>query len=213
MSSSGTGFARFLHRAGWLKGVPRTGWLDRGVPQAETESVADHSWRTALLAWLAATSDPTLDADRVLQLALVHDLAEALVGDLTPYDGEALPSDPAARAERLSRRLERTPGQVAAKRAAERAAMADLLADLPPAQRSRLESLWAELEARQTPEARFVKEADRLETWLQSREYRAADPALPMGSFDLEVAETIDHPALVDLRGAIAGLEREPRDG
>ncbi|MER3439541.1 MAG: HAD family hydrolase, partial [Chloroflexota bacterium] len=39
-----TGLARFLHRAGALKFVPRTGWLHRGVPAAEVESVADHSW-------------------------------------------------------------------------------------------------------------------------------------------------------------------------
>src|SRR5262245_57028480 len=90
------GLARFLHRAGRLKATPRTGWIDRGVPVGEAESVADHSFRVALLAWLAAhlaaADDPALDVDRVLALALIHDLAEALTGDLTPYDPAAIPA-------------------------------------------------------------------------------------------------------------------------
>ena len=78
------GLARFLHRIGRLKTLPRTGWLHCGVPPAEAESVADHALRTTLLAWLAAAAAPDLDRDRVLKLALVHDLAEALAGDPTP---------------------------------------------------------------------------------------------------------------------------------
>ena len=207
------GLAHFLHRVGRLKTVPRTGWLDRGVPAAQAESVADHSFRVALLAWLAAQAagnhGPALDADRVLKLALVHDLAEAMTGDLTPYDPTAVPAaaDPAARRDFLERRQVRDPARAAAKRAAEAAAFADLLADLPPPLTAELNQLWAELEAGETAEARFVKQADKLETYLQSREYIAADPTRPMASFAVEVAEVIGHPTLVGLRDAIQSLD------
>src|SRR4051812_24153074 len=75
--------ARFFSIVGRLKRTARTGWLDRGVPPIEVESVADHTFRVALMAWLSAPM--SLDRDRVLKLALLHDLAEATTGDLTPY--------------------------------------------------------------------------------------------------------------------------------
>lgn len=207
MTESGdrsVGLARFLIRAGRLKATPRTGWLDRDVPALETESVADHSFRVALLAWLAAASDPSLDRDRVLKLALIHDLAEAVTGDLTPYDREVLEGlDVAARNAELNRRLRPSEDRAAAKRAAEAEAMESLLADLPSDLQAELTDLWQEMQARQTPEARFVKEADRLETYLQSREYATVDPARPMASFALEVTEMIEHPAGTALRRAI----------
>jgi len=182
------------------------------VPPAEVESVADHAFRTALLAWLAAGAAPELglDRDRVLKLALVHDLAEALAGDPTPYDPALIPdNDPAARRAFLNQRHVRSDARRDAKHAAEVAAMVDLLADLPPAIAAELRALWDEAEAVATPEARFVKGADRLERYLQSREYLAADPARPMASFAADVADTVTDPALLPLRDAIAALAVE----
>src|SRR5919197_1409601 len=75
--------AALAEAAGKLKQVRRKGWVDRGVVDAE--SVADHSYRLALLAW-AVASGRGLDADRALRIALFHDLAEAEVGDETPFD-------------------------------------------------------------------------------------------------------------------------------
>ena len=198
--------ARFLHLAGRLKQLPRTGWLHCDVPPDEVESVADHTFRTTLLAWLAAAADPTLDRDKILKLALVHDLAEALAGDPTPYDPADLDSlTPAARRTFLNQRQTRTPERQVAKHAAEQAAMADLLANLDPALATELHTLWHEAEAATTPEARFVKGADRLERYLQAREYAATDPTRPLASFTAD-AQTLTDPALTDLRDAIAAL-------
>lgn len=211
------GLTRFLQRVGRLKRVPRTGWLDRGVPAEETESVADHTFRVALLAWLAAAAEPGLDRDRVLKLALIHDLAEAVTGDLPPYDPAVLAeAADADRATILNRRHVRSEARAAAKRAAEAAAMADLLEDLPEGLAGELGELWRELEEGTSAEARFVKQSDKLETYLQSREYLADDPARPMDSFAVEVAEVIDAPSLVELREAVSGLIQErdnPSDG
>ncbi len=199
------GLARFLHRAGRLKGVRRTGWLDRGVPAGEAESVADHTFRAVLLAWLAA--GPELDRDRLLKLVLLHDLAEAVTGDLPPYDPDELTeAEEEDRAAILNRRHIRSEERAAAKRAAEAAAMADLLADLPASLAGELAGLWRELETGTSAEARFVKQADKLETYLQSLEYLADDPARPMDSFAAEVAEVIDVPDLVRLRDAVSRL-------
>ena len=215
MTDSAGGLARFLHRVGRLKFVPRTGWLDRGISSLETESVADHSWRTALLAWLAAADQPALDRDRVLKLALIHDLAEAVTGDLPPYDPALLPDagDESARRGFLDNRHVRSAERLAAKRAAEAQAMTSLLVDLPRLLAAELEALWRELEDGSSPEARFVKQADKLETYLQSREYLAAHPDRPMASFAAEVAAVIDAPSLVALRDQVATLTTSPSPG
>ena len=205
---------RFLHRVGRLKALPRSGWRHCGVPAGETESVADHSYRTAILAWLAAASHPELDRDRVLKLALVHDLAEALAGDPTPYDPADVAEDAEARRVFFSRRHVRDDERATAKRAAETAAMRELvadlppplaaeLADLPPPLAAELAALWAEADAKETPEARFAKQVDKLETYLQSVEYLAADPSRPMASFAADAAAAITDPALRGLRDAI----------
>jgi putative hydrolase of HD superfamily len=77
---------RVLVQTGRLKTLRRAGWLRIGL--TDGESVADHSFGTALLALLLAT-DLDVDRDRVIKLALVHDLAESdpEVGDITPYCG------------------------------------------------------------------------------------------------------------------------------
>jgi putative hydrolase of HD superfamily len=170
---------------GRLKEVPRTGWLDRGIPPGETESVADHSFGVALLAWLMAPDE--LDRARVVELALIHDLAEAVIGDVTPYDRDALHTlDPDTRRNWLNQRHVRTAEQSAKKYAAEDAAIEGLATHLSVEQRELLLDRWSELRARTTPEARFVKEMDVLETWLQSGRYLDRYPDAPMDSFELE---------------------------
>jgi putative hydrolase of HD superfamily len=173
-----------------LKEVPRTGWLDRGIPPEATESVADHSFGVALLAWLLAP--PEVDRARAVELALLHDLAEAAAGDATPYDRETLTTlDPDTRRNWLNQRHIRTAEQKAAKQSAEDAAIAELAGSLSVEGRTALLDRWSELRERATPEARFVKKMDILETWLQSRHYAERHPEAPMESFDLEARELL----------------------
>jgi putative hydrolase of HD superfamily len=198
----------FVQFAAKLKSVPRTGWRDRGLDSLRVESVADHSFGVALLAWVCAlqrhADGAAIDPERVLKLAIIHDLAEAETGDSTPYDPAAIPSedDPAARRVFLETRHSRDPGRRATKRADENAVMRALLDALPVATGSALEELWDELHLGESPEARFVKQVDRLETFLQSRFYLDNDPTLPVASFRQEVMETIDDPLLAAIRDA-----------
>jgi putative hydrolase of HD superfamily len=210
------GLLELALRAVALKAVPRTGWLDRGVAPANVESVADHSFGVALLAWVCAIQRQTQGADldpvRVLTLALVHDLAEAETGDVPPYDPGSLPpaDDPQARRAFLDRRHVRDASRQSAKRAAEDSAMAALLAALPEATRTALADVWEDLRLGLSSEARFVKQVDRLETFLQSLRYLAEEPDLPMASFQREVMETIDDPVLIAIRDAALALTPPP---
>ena len=199
------GLAQFAAK---LKSVPRTGWLDRGVEPVQVESVADHSFGVALLAWACAlqrrAEGAVIDPERVLKLAIIHDLAEAETGDSTPYDPAAIPSEhePAGRRAFLNTRHRRDTDRGAAKRAQEDAVMRGLLDALPGSPRSELEELWDELHLGTSGEARFVKQIDRLETFLQSLFYLRTDPTLPMASFHQEVFESIDDPLLAAIRDA-----------
>ena len=156
-ASADAALLRFFHLAGRLKDTPRAGWTLRGI--SAPESVAEHSHRAALLALvLAPRAHPPLDVSRCVAMALVHDLAEALVGDITPYDGIS-PDDKRAREEAAMREL------------------ASLAAD------ESLLALWREYDGAASPEARFVKELDKLETVLQASEYGARGDAAP-GALD-----------------------------
>lgn len=142
----------FLTVARGLKTTPRTGWV-REAASPNVESVADHSWRIALMA-MVASSTTALDASRCIKMALVHDLAEATVGDITPHCGVSDED----------------------KRAMELAAMTELTrklsgSDCTNAVGLEILDLWKEYEEGTTEEAKLVKDMDKLEMILQAQEY------------------------------------------
>ena len=185
-----------------LKRLPRTGWVDRGIPVAEVESVADHSFFTILIAWVVAHDDSSLDANRVLQLALIHDVAEAIAGDLPPYDPQDIPADPESRRAFFSVRRDRTPDNRARKDAIEAEASAQVMAMLPESVREAWHQLWHEYEAQESPEAQLVKQVDKLEAFIQSRLYAPSFPDAPVEGFADMARQGITHPLLVPIRDA-----------
>lgn len=200
--------ATLLTTLGELKRQKRTGWLDRGVPPAAVESVADHSLLTAITAYVVACDASDLRTDRVLALAVVHDLVEAITGDPPPYGADDVPADPVARRAFFRVRHPRSAESRAAKQQAEAAAMAQLLAQMPPGAASTFRALWEEYEERATPEARFVKEVDLLEAFLQSRRYAEQFPELPFDGFRLQALEELTHPALCAIRDEVLSRPR-----
>ncbi len=201
MSGAGD-WLRFFEQVGRLKALRRQGWIDRGV--REPESVADHSFRLALMAWLLAQERPSLDAERAAVLALAHDVAEALAGDRTPFD-TALRTG-AEREPLFRQRPVYDPAAEAEKTAAERAALREMAALLPAPVAAELIAAWEEYEAGQTPEARFVRQLDKLETVLQALEYRERQPELIIDSFVLGALDEVRDPLLRALLGR--ALER-----
>jgi putative hydrolase of HD superfamily len=156
----------FLTVARGLKTTPRTGWV-RQEANPRIESVADHSWRIALMAMVASSSSTTFstssdsssaiayDQNKCIKMALVHDLAEAIVGDITPHCGI---SDE----DKHTRELK---------------AMADLTSKLTSlgggsgVTGQEILDLWKEYEGGTTNEAKLVKDMDKLEMILQALEY------------------------------------------
>ena len=166
------------YAASRLKRIHRRGWLARGLPAERGESVADHVFGVAVLALLLGPGRPALDPGRLLRLALVHDLGESGAGDLIPSDGVP-PAEKTAR---------------------ERAALAALAADLTGG--AELLADWEDYEAGASPEARFVRQLDRLEMALQAVAY-ARTEGLPPGEFLASAGRAVDDP---ELRGFLDEL-------
>jgi putative hydrolase of HD superfamily len=145
-------FARLI---GKLKTTPRTGWVRRGVPQYE--SVADHSWRVATLSLLLFGRDDNIDANKCIQMALVHDLAECLVGDIAPDDNVAK-ADKEKMEHDAMEKIALTLGQSCPNNEA----------------RQRVLDLFQEYEQRETNESRAVKDLDLLDMIIQADEYEQA---------------------------------------
>ncbi|KAK0444823.1 HD domain-containing protein [Armillaria borealis] len=149
----------FFHILERLKTQKRTGWIDHGI--GRPESISDHMHRMAVLAM--CTSDEKLDIPKCVMMCVVHDLAEAQVGDITPREG-------ISRAEKL--RLEEE---------AMHNFIHEMLHNSPAAQR--IEALWREYEDGKTPEARFVKDLDRFELASQAFEYERTYTARNLQTF------------------------------
>jgi len=141
------GILAFLRSAERLKVTRRSAYTTTG----EVESVAEHTWRLCLMALLLGRTQPDLDVDKLIRICLVHDLGEAIGGDVP--------------APEQARRLEADPTD--AKAAGERRDLLTLLAPLPAEVAGEITALWDEYEAAKTPEARLAKALDKLETILQ----------------------------------------------
>lgn len=168
------GVLEFLRAAEQLKNTHRSAWTSGGEP----ESVAEHTWRLCLMALLLRDEFPEVDFARLVQICIIHDLGEAIGGDI-----------PA---------IHQVPGE--SKAAQERADLLQLLHPLPERLRAEITGLWDEYEAAETPEARLAKALDKLETILQHNQGRNP-PDFDYG-FNLEYGKrfTRGHPLIETLR-------------
>jgi putative hydrolase of HD superfamily len=196
----------FARTVGQLKGLPRQGWVDRGI--AAPESVAEHTFRAVMLAW-ALGHAAGLDTDRLVKLMLVHDLAEAKVGDATPY-GELLDevSDDAVRRWRELLPPERLRAAKQEKHAREEAALAEITANLPQGLGQEIQQLARDYDARGSAEARFAAQIDKIEALLQAVEYGEAGQPSDVENFLATVQEEVDHPTLIAFVAALRNSER-----
>lgn len=135
------GTLEFLRAAEQLKNTVRNSWTSAG----ERESVAEHTWRLCLMSVVFADSFPEVDFARLVKICVIHDLGEAIGGDI-----------PA---------IEQTEGT--SKAVQEREDLLQLILPLPERLRAEMTALWDEYEAAATPEARLAKALDKLETIMQ----------------------------------------------
>jgi putative hydrolase of HD superfamily len=143
-----------------MKAIPRSGWISHGVAIQDVESVADHSFSTCALSLLMSDLEvrggKRVNVERVLRLALLHDMSESLTFDISKeylhylgHRGSAIKSE-----------LERAAWKH----------IADGLKD--PHLRRAYTQLQREFAAERTIESRLVHAADRLDILLQVVEYR-----------------------------------------
>jgi 5'-deoxynucleotidase YfbR-like HD superfamily hydrolase len=161
------GILRLFLRAGRLKEVKRSGWVRHGI--SDSESVADHSFRTSFMAMIVGDS-LNLDSDKLMRMALIHDLAEAVAGDITPYDDISLEE----------------------KHEMEKEAINELFGNLTDG--SRYIDLWVEYENGESQEARLVRSLDKLEMAITASEYQRMNPTLNLAEFIQKAEESIDIP-------------------
>ena len=163
-----------LHCIAGLKERTRHAWMKTG----RQESVAEHSWRMALMAYFLRDEFPTVDLTRVLLMTLLHDMGEVFTGDIPTFEKTA---DDRTREHRLRDAW---------------------IYSLPAPYAAEVRALFAEMDAMETEEARLVKALDRMEAVITHNE---GDPLtwLPL-EYDLQytygVKEAAFSPVLAALR-------------
>jgi putative hydrolases of HD superfamily len=176
------GCLTFIGEAERLKSVLRSAHTSTG----RHESTAEHTWRLCLMAMvfaphLHAEGAAPLDLAQVLRLCVIHDLGEAISGDIPAVEQASVPD----KSER------------------ERADLLTLMASLPAPLRDEYLALWEDYEHARTPEARAVKALDKLETIIQHNQ--GANPASFDYAFNLVYGAkaTRGHPLIERIRAAV----------
>ena len=174
---------RVLHTAERLKDETRHCYTSGG----RHESVAEHSWRLALMALFLRDEFPTLDIDRVIRMCLIHDLGECFTGDIPSFLKSGGDEE------------------------RERSALEAWVASLPAPYSVELKTLYAEMDALETDEARLYKALDKLEAVIQHNESDIAT-WLPR-EYELNLTYADENVAFSDyLKRLREEIRRETRD-
>lgn len=107
------------------------------------ESVAEHCWMTSLMAFLMKEEFPEVDMDKVIRMCLIHDLGEAFTGDIPTFN------------------------KTAADEEREETLLYGWVRSLPKEKADEMMALYAEMEARESAEAKVYKALDGLEAVVQ----------------------------------------------
>ncbi len=168
------GILEFLRHAERLKVVTRTAFTSEGG----RESVAAHTWRLCLMSLVFEQNFPEIDHAKLVKMCIIHDLGEAIGGDIPAIEQEAGTSKAPEERKDLQTLLQLLPGRV---------------------QRPILE-LWDEYEEAATPEAKLAKGLDKLETILQHNQGK--NPPDFDYRFNLEYGKnyTSGHPLITAIR-------------
>ena len=136
----------FFYAISELKKVPRKGWKEK-VGIDKPESVADHSYGTAIMAMVFSDIE-NANTEKMLKMALLHDLAESITGDFTPNE--------------ISKEN---------KKLVENEVMEDILSKLPANIAEQYRKIWNEFQEGKTKESLLLHDIDRLEMAIQAAKY------------------------------------------
>uniref|UniRef100_A0A1E1X132 5'-deoxynucleotidase HDDC2 n=1 Tax=Amblyomma aureolatum TaxID=187763 RepID=A0A1E1X132_9ACAR len=163
MASAAVNALSYFMLIGKLKGIRRTGWVLRDVP--DPERVSGHMYRMSVMAMMLGNDpDAGVNKDKCIRMALVHDMGECIVGDITPMCG-------VSKEEKFRRESE---------------AMNCLAKLVDNVSAAEFKSLWEEYEAQNSPESKVVKDLDMFDMILQAHEYEVEmqDPGRLQEFFD-----------------------------
>jgi putative hydrolase of HD superfamily len=192
---------KFFVETGKLKDMPRRGWVLRNIKNPE--SIAAHTFRVALFAWVLGKKKNHLKVDKLIKMALIHDLCETYSGDITPYDS-LLKGKSKKQIDQLLKTWPRFSDKERKRLAEkkfkkEKAGLEKLIKNLPNDLASEMKHLWLDYENGTTAEGRFFKQADRLENFLQSLEYWKKFGKPPQKPWWDQARELFDDPTLLEL--------------
>ncbi len=135
-------YLEILHLAERLKDTSRHSATTNG----KVESVAEHSWRTALMADLLRNEFPAVNMDKVVRMCLIHDLGECFTGDIPAF----------LKTDRDSKQ--------------EEALLRQWVKTLPAELSEDMMALFEEMAGLQTAEAKLYYSLDQLEAVIQHNE-------------------------------------------
>lgn len=177
---------KLLSQAGVLKDVKRTGWALKGIK--EVESVADHTWRMGLLIMLLTPTN--LNKQKLLEMNTIHDLGEIGIGDIKWETGR------------------KVIGSQEIKHKDEMVIMNKIFKNYPDGKK--YIKLLHEFNEQKTPEAKFLKQVDKLEMALQALEYeRAGHPARKLDEFWENAEKYLEGKSLESIFRVLQGMRRK----
>ena len=138
---------KFFEKVLELKNIQREGWKEK-LEINNPESVADHSYSTAVLSMILSDMKG-LDSERIIRMALLHDLAESIIGDITP--------DHITKNEKITK---------------ENNAIKQILKNLPDKITEPYFEIWYEYQKNSSQESRLLHDIDKLEMAFQAKFYQ-----------------------------------------
>ena len=192
----------FLLELEKLKGKTRRGWLLHKIKNGET--TAEHSFHLAFLSWVLGR-DKKLKMEKILKLALLHDIVEIYAPDLTSYDACGIKKGITIKNWKKIKPKEGRPTNeqrkilAQIKRKLEGKAMEKIIKKLPKELKKEFKALWVDYQNGLSKESRFVKQADRFINFLQGMIYSKKIKKIKKDLWLQRIKETIDDPQLLEL--------------
>jgi putative hydrolase of HD superfamily len=165
----------FFNIAANLKKIPRQGWINK-LSLEKPESVADHTYSLAIMGMVFSDLE-NFNTEKILKIILLHDLAESVVGDMTP--------------DQISKNK---------KTKLENKAIKKILRKLPPSIQKQYAILWEEYQSNSSEEVKIIHQLDKLEMALQAKIYfNEGHSNEKLSSFLKSAKDEITNPKLLKL--------------
>ena len=190
----------FFIEIGKLKRMPRRGWVIRNVKNPE--SIAEHTFRVTIMAWfLGKEKNNNFNIEKIIKMALIHDLCEVYAGDITPYD--SILTKDKKKLQQLVKTWPRFSEKkrkklVEQKYKKENSGLEKLIKNLPEKLKNETKMLWIDYENGSSKEGRFFKQIDRIESFLQAMEYWEKNKKFPKKPWWDQASELFDDQVLLD---------------